>query len=216
MTTPPPFITRTLFTAHLVETPVPPHFRRWHAAWRELHPLWDIEVITLDDLPPIFNHREWADTFRLAEPAGAATRLNLLRYEVLAQRGGVFVDPDRLPLRPLDELLPGVLAFCSTVKQDFRPHALSPSVLAAPPNHPALWHCVRDITDSIARFRGVWDQTGPGFLTRVINDHQHFRDVVPFHWTMFEQSEDGAREHGGAYLYNASHNEAGRIQKAHA
>jgi hypothetical protein len=105
----------------------------------------------------------------------------------------VFVDPDRLPLRPLDELLPGVRAFCSTTQRQHEPHLLSPSVLAAAPNHPALWHCVRDIADSIARYRGVSDQTGPGFLSRVIRDHAYFRDIVPFHWTMFEQNEADAR-----------------------
>ena len=81
---------------------------------------------------------------------------------------------------------------------------LSPAVLGAVPCHPALWHCVRDLAHSIATFRGVWDQTVPGFLSRVIRDHGHFRDVVPFHWALFEPSEADAREHGGAYLFNAS------------
>lgn len=53
-------------------------------------------------------------------------------------------------------------------------------------------------------FRGVWDQTGPGFLSRVIRDHGHFRDVVPFHWGLFEQTEADGRAHGGAYVYNGS------------
>ena len=61
-----------------------------------------------------------------------------------------------------------------------------------------------DLAHSILVYRGIWDQTGPGYLTRVVNEHGHFRDVVPYHWGLFEQSETAAREHGGAYLYNAS------------
>ena len=45
----------------------------------------------------------------------------------------------------------------------------------------------------------MWDQSGPGFLTRVVRDHGHFRDVVPFHWALFEQSEEAANAHGGAF-----------------
>jgi len=50
-------------------------------------------------------------------------------------------------------------------------------------------------------YRGVWDQSGPGFLTRVVRDHGHFRDVVPFHWALFEQGEEAAKDHGGAFAF---------------
>lgn len=197
-------IPKIVYTAHLADSPVPESFRRWQSEWQHHHPEWDVRVITLDDREPMFNHAQWAETFKLPEPAGAASRLNILRYELLAREGGVFVDPDRLPLLPIDELISGVRAFCSTTQQHGRPHLLSPAVMGAVTCHPALWHCVRDLAHSIATFRGVWDQTGPGFLSRVIRDHAHFRDVVPFHWGLFEQAETDAREHGGAYLYNGS------------
>ena len=197
-------IPKIVYTAHLAETPVPESFRRWQTEWQHHHPEWDVRVITIDDREPISNHAQWAETFKLAGPAGAASRLNILRYELLAREGGVFVDPDRLPIRTIDELVDGVRAFCSTTQQHARPHLLSPAVMGAAPCHPALWHCVRDLAHSILVYRGIWDQTGPGYLTRVINEHGHFRDVVPYHWGLFEQSEANAREHGGAYLYNAS------------
>lgn len=197
-------IPKIVCTAHLGESPVPDTFRRWQAEWQRHHPEWDVRIITLEDREPIFNHAQWAETFKLPEPAGAASRLNILRYELLAREGGVFVDPDRLPIRPIEELVGGVRAFCSTTQQHGRPHLLSPAVMGAVPCHAALWHCVRDLAHSIATFRGVWDQTGPGFLSRVIRDHGHFRDVVPFHWGLFEQAQADARDHGGAYLFNAS------------
>jgi len=197
-------IPKIVYTAHLAETPVPESFRRWQTEWQHHHPEWDVRVITIDDREPISNHAQWAETFKLAGPAGAASRLNILRYELLAREGGVFVDPDRLPIRTIDELVDGVRAFCSTTQQHGRPHLLSPAVMGAAPCHPALWHCVRDLAHSILVYRGIWDQTGPGYLTRVINEHGHFRDVVPYHWGLFEQSEANAREHGGAYIYNAS------------
>ena len=76
---------------------------------------------------------------------------------------------------------------------------LSPSVLGATRNHPMLWQAIRDLPHSVLVYRGVWDQSGPGFLSRVIRDHGHFRDVVPFHWALFEQGEEPAKAHGGAF-----------------
>jgi len=86
---------------------------------------------------------------------------------VLAREGGVFVDPDHLPLRSLDVLVASIGAFCSTVASHgaSRPHMLSPSVLGATRNHPMLWHAIRDLPHSVLVYRGVWDQSGPGFLT---------------------------------------------------
>jgi len=173
----------------------------WKHAWQTLHPEWDVVTFTLETRPPILNLDQWQQTLDLSEPAASAARLNLLRYEVLAREGGVFVDPDRLPLRPLDELVAGVGAFCSTIASHgaSRPHMLSPSVLGATRNHPMLWHAIRDLPHSVLVYRGVWDQSGPGFLTRVVRDHGHFRDVVPFHWALFEQGEEAAKDHGGAF-----------------
>jgi len=194
-------IPKVIYTADLSESPDQQRLTAWKCAWQTLHPEWDIVTFTLETRPPILNHDQWQQTLDLSEPAASAARLNLLRYEVLAREGGVFVDPDRLPLRSLDELVAGVGAFCSTIASHgaSRPHMLSPSVLGATRNHPMLWHAIRDLPHSVLVYRGVWDQSGPGFLTRVVRDHGHFRDVVPFHWALFEQSEEAAKAHGGAF-----------------
>jgi hypothetical protein len=33
----------------------------------------------------------------------------------------------------------------------------------------------------------------------VVRDHGHFRDVVPFHWALFEQGEEAAKAHVGRF-----------------
>jgi len=182
-------IPKVIYTADLSESPDRQRLAAWKHAWQTLHPEWDVVTFTLENRPPILNHDQWQQTLDLSEPAASAARLNLVRYEVLAREGGVFVDPDRLALRPLDELVAGVGAFCSTIASHgaSRPHMLSPSV-----------------PHSVLVYRGVWDQSGPGFLTRVVRDHGHFRDVVPFHWALFEQGEEAAKAHGGAFGFVTS------------
>lgn len=72
--------------------------------------------------------------------------------------------PDRLPLRPLDELVAGVNAFCSTIASHgaSRPHMLAPSVLGATRNHPMLWHAIRDLPHSVLVYRVCGTRAGRG------------------------------------------------------
>lgn len=201
-------IPKVIYTAFLEKAPRPQHISALEAAWRTLNPEWGFRCITLDNRPPLLNHFEWEQTFRLPEPVGSVARLNLLRYEVLAQHGGVFIDNNHYPLRPLDELLENVTGFCTTVpgkRREMTPHAMSCSVLGCVRNHAAMWHAVRDLPLSVATFRGVWDQSGPGFLTRVIREHGHFRQFVPFHWSVFNLPKADA-EVAGAWGYTINVN----------
>jgi len=183
-------IPKVIYTAFLDKQPIPERIAALEVAWRTLNPEWGFRCITLDRRPPVINYAEWGQSFLLPEPAGRTARLNLLRYEILAREGGVFIDDNCWPLRPLDDLLENVTGFCTTVPGGLTPHALSPSVMGCIRNHAAMWHCVRDLPHSVVVYRGIWDQSGGGFLTRVIRDHGHFRQFVPFHWSLFGQPKD--------------------------
>jgi glycosyltransferase involved in cell wall biosynthesis len=56
--------------------------------WIELHPAWDIKIWTKDDL----------DSIGLTNPKS-------YKFEILYRYGGVFVDMDFKPIKPLDDLL---------------------------------------------------------------------------------------------------------------
>lgn len=226
-------IPKVFYTAHLAPGDPPAHLAEWEEAWKRLHPDWEHVRFTLDERPVVLNWDEWQSTFKLPEPAGAASRLNILRYEVLARFGGVFVEPGLWPLRPLDRrletigcrpeaqdgqasaeavpyslqasacsLLENVSGFCTSLGGGGQPHRLSTSILGAERNHPAMWHAVRDLPHSVYTYRGVWDQTGAGFLSRVIDGHGHFRHWVVFHWSLFNLPRDQA-EAAHAFGYAA-------------
>jgi len=196
-------IPRVIYTAFMQQGDPPDHADDLEAAWRAHHPEWEFVRLTLDDRPVVLNNDAWEMTFRLDEPAASVSRLNILRYEVLARFGGVFIDHDHLPLRPIDELLENVSGFCTTTGGDGQPHQLSCSIVGAKRNHPAMWHAVRDLPRSIETYRGVWDQTGPGFLSRVIDGHGHFRQWVTFHWALFNLPEAEAKDCDAAFGYVA-------------
>jgi len=68
----------------------------------ELHPEWKINLWTDSNLPRLRNRKIYKSI-----PIYAA-RADLLRIEILAIYGGVYVDADSYPIKPLDELTEGL------------------------------------------------------------------------------------------------------------
>ena len=84
---------------------MPDDFQRYGETWREHHPEWEMPLWTDDNLP------ELAHPGAFERGRHHAERADVLRYEVLRQFGGVYVDTDVECLRPIDPLLEGVQAF---------------------------------------------------------------------------------------------------------
>ena len=82
---------------------------------------------------------------------------DLIRLEALIRWGGVYVDQDVEPLRPLDVLL-YVPAFAAWEDANSVPNA----VMGAVPEHPAMLACLELM---ISRLPGDTWQSGPGVLT---------------------------------------------------
>lgn len=78
--------------------PIPPDVQRLMDTWPRHHPEWDYLLWTDDNLPALEN----GDLFERAP--SFAMKADLLRYEILAHHGGVYVDADfecHLSLEPL-------------------------------------------------------------------------------------------------------------------
>lgn len=65
----------------------------------ELHPEWEVKLWTDSNLPKIRNRKIYKSI-----PIYAA-KADLLRIEILALYGGIYVDADSYPVKPLDELI---------------------------------------------------------------------------------------------------------------
>jgi mannosyltransferase OCH1-like enzyme len=113
-------------------------------------------------LPP----GKWSKGRNLAE------RADLVRYEVLRRHGGVYVDTDVECLRPIDDLLDGVVAFAAYEV----PGRLCNAVLGAVPAHPAFARAVDLAATTVGR--GTYpDATATSFLTYILEAHE---DVTLF------------------------------------
>jgi hypothetical protein len=132
----------------------------WWDAWQRLHPGWEF--------------RTWRDPidparFPLTSPHWHRVRhgaqlADLVRLEALWNEGGVYVDSDVEPYRPLDALLP-LSAFAAWEDARRVPNA----VIGAAPAHPAIRECI-DVAVSrlTAGVEDIPEATGPGVLTTVL------------------------------------------------
>lgn len=138
---------------------LPSHFKQWLRGWAEYNPGWTVMQWTDSQLPDIINREAFVNADKMAKKS------DILRYEVCATYGGVYIDADFEPLRPIEPILSDVECFIADERDDVPCNA----ILGCIPNHPFMEQLVRHIPESIAQGGDIVDQTGPRFLKREID-----------------------------------------------
>ena len=85
---------------------LPAEGRSHLAAWQEMHPEWELKLWTPETTPRL-RHQDLYDNPAKYSPKSNIWqwRSDLARYEILLDEGGVYIDCDLRPLRPIDELI---------------------------------------------------------------------------------------------------------------
>jgi mannosyltransferase OCH1-like enzyme len=122
---------------------LPERFQRWHQRWKDLHPNWEVKLWTDED-----NRRLVTDYFPWLLSVYDNFPKNIMRadtarYLYLHLHGGVYVDLDFEPLKPIDDLIESetgaLMAYHSNSynSRDIVPNAFMASI----PQHP-FWNFV--------------------------------------------------------------------------
>lgn len=103
-------IPKVLHQVWIGPEPMPERFAEWSLGWQAMHPGWQHRLWGNDDLDgyPFRNRPLWEAAPDLVPGSEWQFRSDLARYEILLTLGGVYVDLDMEPLRPIDDLLPEV------------------------------------------------------------------------------------------------------------
>jgi len=174
-------IPRIFHRIWLGDRPMPADFKAFGRSWTRLHPGWKMKLWTEANMPPLANR--WA----FDHSRSFAGKSNLLRYEILLRFGGVYIDTDFECLRNLEPLIGDLECFAGHHRDETFEHGayavVSTALLGAVPGHPF----VRDLVEEAeANMREVINdtpvslyQTGPVFLTAVIQRHPEVRVFLP-------------------------------------
>lgn len=140
-------------------------YASWRKGWAELHPDWSMMFWRGDD---VFRFEDLSPWLR---PCSVAVRSDFLRWWVLRQFGGVYVDADMQCLRPIDPLLQcgqGLFLAPEPIGG-----VLSPALVGAEGEHPLLGEMIVSVERALQRHgldvcnSDPVHTTGPGLLTEV-------------------------------------------------
>lgn len=154
-------------------SPMPDRYRDYGRRWQELNPGWELHDWTAEDLPrlanqDIYDELEHGAVAPIPVPphvAIATQRADVAGYELVHMFGGVYVNCDMEPLRPLDGHLPDT-AWAAYEDDLF----LNNGAIGAPAPGNPFWRAVID--ELPRRFIRMAGQpfnkvTGPYLLTDV-------------------------------------------------
>lgn len=162
-----------------IDDPMPDVVTEYGRRWQEMHPEWSVvDWVSRDDVTDHFN----------VDLIGAADVLqphdhkrfvsDLVRLNILWRLGGVYVDTDTYPLRPLEPLLEQYPdGFLARSPQEIRGvHPYTNAVMGFPPAHPVVRAAIEKAKVFVENTvgRATAQRTGPWLLTDVAtHDGRH-------------------------------------------
>lgn len=167
---------------------MPAHLTAHLDRWRELHPGWEVRVWTPESTPHLGEHQDLYDSPEVYSPKSNPWqwRSDLARYRILHDIGGVYIDCDLEPLRPIDPLVEGAE---SVIARECPRYTNNAFMGSAPGGH-FLAEVLRGLRRSVlAQPRArVNRQIGAHYLTRIARRHPELRvlapeTIYPEHWS---------------------------------
>jgi hypothetical protein len=205
-------IPRTFHQVWIGPKPVPERFKAWAATWTRHNPGWELALWTdrpaahagpwtvVRELPPLINAHLLPRLPEIvnARPAVAAMS-DMIRYEIVAREGGVYLDTDCECFRPCAEVFEPLTLFCADECGGLGGWPGN-YLFGATPGHPAMWTVVRELADAFGQ--AVQDDAdarrlgrdegrfpinpvvlcGPQYLNRQLQKHA---DAVLLPWPLF-------------------------------
>lgn len=173
-----------------VGDPIPGQFAEWVSGWRDLHPTWDVRVWSEDDLDWLHNQDIFDRAEQIAPGHEGQLRSDVARYEILFRFGGVYLDCDLEPRRPLDDLL-DTECFAAWETDDVW---INNAVIGAVPGHDLMHRLVAELPHNVKRQHGKRPNhmTGPRFLTPRARAHgitlHPARLFYPYRWDELDRA----------------------------
>jgi len=138
--------------------------------WQEMNPDWEHMLWTDDNLPEISNKTQFD---AMKELAGKA---DILRYELLHDIGGFFIDADSECVKPLDDFFLDNDSFCCWENEWIRAGLMSNGYLASTKNNLLMQKLINrielippEVLESAPDLT-AWKVTGPAFLTDTVQN----------------------------------------------
>lgn len=139
---------------------MPRDFAAWGRRWEQLHPGWEHRLWTDEDLAKLVG-----DTL-VDRVDNVGAKSDVLRYELLYRFGGVYVDCDFEPFKPID----GLIGDCAAFVTEMEVGLVNNGLLASAPGHPLFGELLDRLPARLQAHpeERAFDLTGPTLLAEVL------------------------------------------------
>jgi mannosyltransferase OCH1-like enzyme len=177
---------------------LPKEYHGYTESWKKFHPDWEYKLWRDSDVKnfPMIRRTEYDNA------TNQGMKSDILRYEILKQFGGLYIDTDFECLKPFDDLM--YLDFFTSLSYDLEMQ-LYIGLIASVPNHPVINECIDSLTTS---YRGdsskvIMSNTGPYhftkcFLSKVREDD---KGIIAFPMDFFYPLPNTKRDTLVPYIY---------------
>lgn len=147
-------------------SPLPKQYYELIKTIKEKNPKWKYILWTDDNIHSL--NLINLDKYETATNYGMKS--DILRYEILSQYGGVYLDIDFIALKSFDALTTTASFFAGVISDG----AILNGLIGSVPDHPILLDCIEEISKTelnpnrLNDFNYIMSKTGPGLLTRKI------------------------------------------------
>lgn len=153
--------------------PMPALWAEYREKLVALHPNWNFRLWTEADLQfRLWHNQTLIDRAEQISPMAPYQFISdVVRYEVLLEFGGVWVDIDFDPQKPLDELCNGKEAWVAYEDGVW----VNNAVMGMAQEHPVMREAVDGLAGNVGQFRpsvGNTHKSGPQYLTPLILAHE--------------------------------------------
>lgn len=130
------------------------------------------------------NYRQLHDMLIKKDYAGAA---DVMRYEILYEHGGIYIDADTQCIKPLEDWLLDCQAFACWEQEIIRNNLIANTVMGSVPGSEAMKMCIEEVaTKDCTENKLAWMITGPMLVTDVFFKRQANMTIYPSHFFMPE------------------------------
>lgn len=163
------------------------------ATWKEKHP--NFEYILWNESEIARRQLNITCVKQIQDMPEINGKADILRWEILYQYGGYFVDADSFCIEPFDECFENDTAFAGFENEITREGLIATGTMGFVPKHPLChdiieWMSTSTEADTLIKTTRAWYSVGPGLITRMMNTGK-YTDVtiypsyyfLPIHFT---------------------------------
>ena len=185
----------------------PDEYKMWADSWKIHNPTWEYKMWTDENAGEVEMSANHRSIFKRIQSMGQKS--DYLRYHILNQFGGLYVDTDFECLKSFDDLL--YLDFFTGIGYP-KDVELYIGLIATVPKHPIIQRLADDVTINKhgSHWIKIFNSSGAYYFTRVFLEmvNKDTEGVVAFPMGFFYPFPNNFRREGHPYLYVKSYSYA--------